>query len=416
MSTEKQGISFRKDALQHVSRPVLIDDALQVISPKNWLLLTAIFFVIGMFLAWLIWGKLFIKVTGKGMLMSATGDMITVNAPQHEGVVQTIHVKTGDYVKKNTVLMSMDNDLISQLKLQNIYLNKLKEQQKELLTRADLVVTNLESSQREQINKINDSLSAAQEKLKQLQLMLTLKEKGFKKGILDLPNITETRIEYYKLLQEIGTHEAELIAMRANMVELRDKWRDRESDLARIIFKEEYEAHLLQTRWQQTHDIISPTNGIVAEIRVQEGYYSKPGDVLLSIIPANQDLYALAFVPAEKGKLVKSGMTAQITPTIINKLEYGAIKGRVESSSLLPITSENMMTMLNNQELVKSFISKEPLMSVKILLDKNPLTTSGYQWTSHNGPKLKLTQGTLVDISINVETKHPIDLLIHYYD
>ncbi|KTD10663.1 secretion system protein D [Legionella gratiana] len=413
MSNNKGSIKFRKKALEHINNPVPLDDTLQVITLKNWLKFLVLILIIGGCLIWLIWGKLFIRTSGKGVLMSLSGDIETVQAAENAGFVQQINVRVGQHIPKDTILATINSDLATQLQLQENYLKKLKHEQQVLSKRADFVVKDLKAKQEEQIVKINASLQAAKEKLKQLEVLLILKEKAMKKGILDLPNVTETRIEYYRLLQEINSHEADLILMQSNLVELQDKWQERQKELALIIYKEEHEYQLIKKRWQQTNLVKSPTSGIIAEIRVKSGDYVQPGHPLISIIPTDQNLYALVFVPASKGKLIKPGMKAQIAPAMINKFEFGAIKGKVESISPLPVTPQMMLTLLKNQQMVNALLPEEPQLAVRVLLLKNPATPTGYQWTTSQGPLIHLTQGTLVDALFDVEVKKPINILMH---
>ncbi|WP_131782923.1 NHLP bacteriocin system secretion protein [Legionella gresilensis] len=413
---KKKGIVFRKKALEQINRPTLNEDVIQVITPKYWLLFFVFFLIIGVFFIWLIKGTLFIRVEGKGVLMAVSSDVVTVQAPTVDGKIKDVYIKPGDQISKGSKLVSYTNEVTLELNTSQQFLTKLQAEQKNLNARSKQIVSTLEQNQNDQIIKINDSLNAARQKLKQLQIMLDLKEKALKKGIIDLPNVTETRVEYYRLLQEINSHEADLISQKANLIELKDKWLERERELALNVLKAEEQVALLKQKLQESQVITSPVNGIVAEVRVRPGDYTKAGEALLSIIPKVLDLYALVFVPARKGKLLKPGMSAQITPTIINKLEYGTIKGHVQSISLLPVTQESMMAVLKNQQLVSSFLSQEPLMSVKILMNRDVHTPSGFQWTSRLGPNIQLTQGTLIEVMINIETKRPIDLLINFYN
>lgn len=361
-------IHFRKKALEYASRPVPLDDALRVISLRSWIALIVLLLIILIFIIWLITGSIFIRVSGKGVLISLTGNIVGVQSPLQAGLIKTIHVQPGQAVKKNEVLISFNNDLLSQLRLKKIYLDQLKTQQKKLVTQANEVITAIQQLQSQQTEKSQKSLAVAQEKLQQLQILV-----GFT---------------------------------------LRDQWRERERTLALQIYKEEYEYGLLKKRWEESYAVLSPMDGMVSEIRAKEGDYVTPGKVLLNVIPANQQLYALVFVPATKGKLLKKGMTAQIQPTFVNKLEYGAIEGKITDYSLFPITQENIFSTVKNKELLTFFGATQPMISVKITLKKNKSTVSGYEWTTSSGPELKLTQGSLVEATINIERKRPIELLI----
>ena len=78
-------------------------------------------YVSGYIFVWLIWGKNFIRVNGKGLLLSVTNSIVTVQASEQGGVIKQILVKPGDRVIKNMPLMHMDSDLSIQLNLQKTY-------------------------------------------------------------------------------------------------------------------------------------------------------------------------------------------------------------------------------------------------------------------------------------------------------
>jgi HlyD family secretion protein len=416
MDSEKKEIIFRKKALEQISRPVAIDDVLQVLTTKNWILLLVVFLLTLIFVAWLFKGQLFISVEGRGILMSSDGDIITVQAPAQTGTIDTIYVKPGEQVSKGSKLFIIKSDITIQLQSAKKYLATLKKEQLNLAVKAKEIISDLEKNQNDQVSKINQSKQAALEKLKQLQIMQTLKESALKKGIIDLPNVTLTRIEYYNLLQEIGSHEANLISMKANMIDLREKWRERERDFGLTVLKQTFEVEQLQQQLNESSLITSPITGTVGEVRAMPGDRTRPGDIIISIIPSQSQLYALLLVQAKRGKLIKPGMKTLLNPDIFNKLEYGSIKGEVVSITSLPVSSDFLVSLLKNKELVASFVSDGPLLALRIKLNKNNKTKTGYEWTSNNGPDFQLTQGTLISGNVNVESKHPIDLLVHFMD
>ncbi|CDZ77551.1 p-hydroxybenzoic acid efflux subunit AaeA [Legionella massiliensis] len=410
--SDEDEIKFRKRALETASRPVSLDEAFQVISPYNWLTLLIVLLIIASFVIWLFWGTLFIRVSGKGILMSVSADIISIQAPTTPGTISEISVKPGQMVDKNTPLIHFNNPLLNQLNLKRVYLRQLREVQNELIEEGSKEITLIETNVAEQVGKSQLSLNVAREKLNQLRILIGLKEKALSKGIIDLPNVTATRVEYFGYEQEISAREAELIAVKEKFIELKEAWKEKERNLALLIYKEKYAFGLLKRQWEASNVVMSPVSGVISEIRVKAGDYVSPGQILISVIPANQDLYALVFIPAIKGKLLKVGMDAQVVPTFVNKLEYGSIKGKVDSFSLFPVTQQNVLSMVKSSELSAFFGTSQPMLSVRIRLEKNPQTTSGYEWTSSNGPDLQFTQGSLVDTSINVEKIRPIGFLI----
>lgn len=405
-------IKFRKKALEYANRPSSLDDALRVITPPQWLTLSIVFLIIIGFFMWLIWGKIFVTLSGKGILLSVAGDVVTVEAPSQKGLVETLKIKQGQKIKKGDLILTLDNELLDKIHLKEIYLNELKEQQRTLKITSAKELELIKKNTDEQIAKAILSLEIAKQKLEQLKILLGLKELNLKKGVLDLPNVTATRVEYYGYLQEISARESELVAVKLKYVELSDKWFERERSLALTIYREEYDYNLLKKQWEESYTLRSPTDGIVAGLRVSPGDYVKPGQNLVDIVPDNQNLYALVLVPAEKGKLLNVGMYAQVLPTQINQLEYGVIKGKVESYSLFPVSPDYISSQLNIAPIHVFLGVKSPMISVKIALQKNAETVSGYSWSTSKGPSTKLTQGTLVTANIVVEQKRPIEILV----
>jgi len=45
-----------------------------------------------------------------------------------------------------------------------------------------------------------------------------------------------------------------------------------------------------------------------------------------------------------------------------------------------------------------------------VALDKDQASYSGFKWTSRKGPKVKITSGTLAEVSVVVKKESPIEL------
>lgn len=120
MDTEKKPIVFRQSALEHLNRPVMLDDALQVVSTRNWLILLILSLLLLAFIFWLFFGNIYLRVQGNGMLLSLDSSVVSVQSSEQGGIVKQIYVHPGQRVHKNMLLVRMDSDLALQLQLQKI--------------------------------------------------------------------------------------------------------------------------------------------------------------------------------------------------------------------------------------------------------------------------------------------------------
>jgi hypothetical protein len=72
MNDQPQATIFRKESLERLSSPEQLDQLMQVVSPKSWLPLTSLFFLMALALIWGIFGRIPITAVGKGILVHPT--------------------------------------------------------------------------------------------------------------------------------------------------------------------------------------------------------------------------------------------------------------------------------------------------------------------------------------------------------
>lgn len=121
---------------------------------------------------------------------------------------------------------------------------------------------------------------------------------------------------------------------------------------------------------------------------------------------------AVIYVPAEQGGIILPGMEAQISPTIVNKEEYGFMLGRVISVSEYPATTQSMMQTLGNENLVALLSGQGAPLMVRIDLIPDDSTESGYRWSSHGGPPMYIHSGTIVESAVITNREKPISKVI----
>jgi multidrug efflux pump subunit AcrA (membrane-fusion protein) len=148
-------------------------------------------------------------------------------------------------------------------------------------------------------------------------------------------------------------------------------------------------ARLVQAGDNRSIVVISPYAGRVLEVRVTEGNYIAGGTALLSLEQPGRPLEAVLYLAPADAKKVEPGMAVQVSPASVKREEYGLLLGRVTAVGAFPTTLAGMRRLLGSEELARSLSASGPPVEVRVELERNAATYSGYQWTS--------TQGSLAD-------------------
>lgn len=139
----KEGV-FRQASLERLSSPERLDQLMQVINPKDWLVLTVFSGLTFIGLIWSIFGRIPINVEGKGILIQPR--QIVDFQSNITGQLKSLQAKHGQCVKKDEVLATIDPaELRQQLQLAKGKLEQLQTQATEAL---------LVTSQRMQLEKM----------------------------------------------------------------------------------------------------------------------------------------------------------------------------------------------------------------------------------------------------------------------
>jgi hypothetical protein len=154
----------------------------------------------------------------------------------------------------------------------------------------------------------------------------------------------------------------------------------------------------------------SPYRGRVVELMVNEGELIARGAALAAIVDEQAPLELLLYLAPTQGKQVEAGMLVAVSPTTVPREEYGYIHGRVASVSDYPKTKAGMLRHLQNERLVESLSQAGPPIEVWVELETGA-TTSGFAWSSGDGPPELITSGTLASARVTTRELRPISLL-----
>lgn len=163
--------------------------------------------------------------------------------------------------------------------------------------------------------------------------------------------------------------------------------------------------------------IVSPIEGRVLAMNMHPGSIVQPGQTLATLeqYGASVRLQAVLYVAAELAGKIRPGMEVQISPTIVNKEEYGYMPGRVISVAEYPATVQSMMQTLGNENLVSLLTGQGAPLEVLVDLVPDNSTVSGYKWSSPAGPPLAMAGGTLVQGDVVIAREKPVAKVIPFF-
>lgn len=213
---------------------------------------------------------------------------------------------------------------------------------------------------------------------------------------------------------QIASMEAALADARKRLATM-DPAAEDARQLAAAIGVTERQLATLQAQFESQSRVLSPVEGTVAEIAVDEGDIIERGAGLMTMIPAaarSAPLVATLYLPAADAKRVKPGMPVTIQPAATKREDYGSIVGRITRVAGLASTPQGIARTVKNQQLAAALAAGAAPIAVEAMLETDAAAPSGYRWTSSRGPNAKITMGTPCEADITVELQRLLTLLV----
>ncbi len=404
---------FREAALKHFSSPEQLDQLIQVVTPRAWIVAGTLYALLFIIILWSIIGTIPTRGEGKGILLAGNGDIYGAVVPQGPSRVSNVLVKPGDKVVKGQIVATMSRpDLTDQIKVSQNYVAELQNKYNQLLTLSRGAVATREQQVAMQQQALQRSLTDSQSKLDNISELLSIKQGAFKKGIETRQSVDQTTQDYYNAKNILEGFRNQLIQLHVEERSFIDQWNQRLRDLDLKIVDEKVKLANLQKALILSSDVASPVAGIVTGVQATLGSILNTGDSVVSVANEGQGLDALVYLPPQIGKRIKPGMKALVAPTTVEKAEYGSIFGHVVRVAAFPSSPQAIESVLQNPDLVKAFTKEESPIEVRIHLEKDPATYSGLKWSSSRGPQQKITMGTLATAMVTIREQAPITLVI----
>ena len=402
---------FRQAALDRLSSPEHLDRALVVATSKVWLALAALAAMAAATVVWSLEGEVATYVDANGILLSHGGAVVDA-VPSSAGTLTAIYPATGEEVEKGGVVAEITNEEMMERYRSALAVvverRRALDEFKAAAAAEDALMEENVDRQRKRLQRIERSsrqqVDVARERLDNHQQL-------FKDHIVTRVTVERSQSAFDRAQRELFNVLRERDTLESRELRRRNERKSRLVEMESRLQAAERQVNEIGTRLD-TQRVLAPASGRVTEIKASVGAVLRPGQPVLSIKTVEGDLGALIYIPPINGKKVEPGMEVLVTPSTVQREEYGSLKGTVESVSAFPVSQEGMIAVLQNRNLAQTFSEEGAPYSGRVLLTPDPSTASGFAWTSPKASSETLTSGTLTSVEIKIESQAPITLVV----
>jgi hypothetical protein len=145
-------------------------------------------------------------------------------------------------------------------------------------------------------------------------------------------------------------------------------------------------------------------------VLIQSG---KAGSAVRQSLPESDagTLMAVIYIPFDIAVAVRPGMDAEISLASTRREEHGFLRGKVIFASDTPATETSIRDRLRNDALVQALKSRGLISEIRVELQADPSSRSGYRWSTLPGPALRLHPGILCKGDVIVRSQRPVSLI-----
>ena len=405
---------FRKESLDNISSPEQLDSLMKVTTPVGWLALVAAGLIIATLVLWGFWGSIPTTVTGSGLLIKEGGVYDILSGTS--GQIYDIRIKPGEAVKAGQIVARVSQpELIEQTINARDEFNVIREDYRALKNN----VANSNRLNKEYAEMQKDAylkkIENARRQLIWLESKIKDQEALLKEGLITRQELMTTKQQYDGAESDIKQYKSQIEQLSVQKLTNENSNQEKLLSRDQQIKTKEAALAMLRSKHELTAAIVSPYSGQVLSVMLSIGSIVKTDSPVLKISLAGKNvrgLSAVIYVPAAEAKMIRPGMSVQISPGNTKKEEYGYMEGRVLSVSQFPSSPEEMMNTLRNDTLVKELEGKVTPIKIYAGLVPAPDTESGFKWSSPRGKNVSVTEGTRCTAMFIVQEQQPISLVI----
>ncbi len=405
---------FRKSVIDRLSSPEQSDKRITVIKPYNWIVLAAASVLFVSVFLWGFFGFIPEKVSGSGMLLPSRG-LVSIRYSS-QGIIKDVFVSAGAEIKRGMVIARIERqDLLGSLQMSQRRLEDAEKLYFETSKSTDSSLSLTSQYRDRSKSDIQKQISVLDMQIKEFRRKEKDMKSLFESGIISGEQYLATRnmlLDYEKQRQDLQTN---LINIDLNSTTNSNEQQRRILSLYQQMEEARKEFELQQGNYDTFTKVVSTVSGRVIEIPVVRGDFVTNGSTVAFIeedVSGGSTLEAKIYFPASEGKKIKPGMRIGVVPSTVHQEEYGYIEGIVTDISEYPVSSQYLLSSIQNNSLAQYFNQIIAPMEVTASLIPNTQNYSGYKWSSSKGPDQKFSFGILCSGSVTVSRKKPIELLV----
>ncbi len=406
-------IIFREKALKHASTTNQLDQLVSIVPARSWVILLVLLALMIALVVWGFLGRIPFRVSGEGLLLAKNGSVYAAVAVAEPGRIKEILVKPSMFVKKGQLLAVLqESELENQVHTSQVHLQELEKRHQDLSELFESQIAQRTANIKAKNASLEKGLAAEVKSLQELKELFKMVEQAYKRQLEPKRFLTDTASNYYAQQAKVESMRQTIVENNISLSHFIDQKQEQLRDLDFRIRDKRHELNQLVNRLTLSERVISPVAGVITAISKNIGDLVKKGEAVARIANVGIGLDAIIFLSSKDGKKVKPGMSALVSPANVKKEEYGSMRAMVSTVSDYPVTQEAMMAILHNKKLVDELSKNSAPIAVRVQLQDDKETVSGFSWSSSQGPDEKITPGTAVVARITVNEKPPLRVVI----
>jgi HlyD family secretion protein len=262
--------TFRRVALERLSSPERLDQARSVTTPREWLAVLGIFFLLGAAIFWSFKGSLATKVNAHGVIIRR-GGVVNVVAPG-SGLIVKLSVKTGDTVRADQVIGQIAQPgLMEKIRVTEAALEDAqRERERALRVRTDGARLQLEALARQRANAERE-MANLREQIRLADEQIPVDDQLQARGLITRQQSLATRQKKATIEGQLGALEAEIKQFDAQQFTAQNQPKESDIDMQARVTDLDRNLASLRKDLSTTSDVISPYAGRVLELKVYRG-------------------------------------------------------------------------------------------------------------------------------------------------
>ncbi len=399
---------FREQAIEAQQQLDDLPQAMTVIG--SWVRPTLFLLFIALCAAtiWSAFIQVPVKVRGHGVLVDRSGELLQPLRARSEGVLSTLQVAIGDRVSKDQPIGRMKlyerEATLEKSKKSFRLLEKKIELNKKL---EKLEVSSANDIYNERQSSLNKNIDDLRKRIDWLEKRQHDAEKLLRDGVVTRNRVHGEQFELVGAREKLAGLEIEFSGIMANKKRLSDGHRRKRLQMQSELAQAREDIASQEQLIKDLTTIVSPIEGTVTEVIRDRGDYVKAGQPIIRILHSDgkiaKNLEALVFVPMGSGKRVMPSDSVFIKPGSLPTGTHDMLRAKVISISEAPVTADALKHALGNEGLAHVTAGTGAPFAVRVRLDVDEKTKSGFAWTSGNGPALMLTPGTPLSAHVVIE-------------